>query len=219
MSTTALKNGKADANDDVRHIAIPQLQISQAIMRVEGISPLIMHKWSEKAAKQLEDKVTGKAKAQRGNVDPEQAWRDAAYVIPGKENLPDWQPGKYYFPAEAFKAAYLYGVGQLDDVKAFPKTKATGWVYVDDNPVLEFESVDLRRDIGRNPTQPIYRPQFNNWAVNLHIGFNSGSISLEQVVALFDLGGFSGGIGEWRPSSPKNKTGSYGRFRIAKVVS
>lgn len=218
MSDNAGPKGP-NPDDDIRHIQIPALNIGQAILHVVGISPIIMHKWSEKAANLLEANVTGKAKQQKAARDPDQDWRDAAYVIPGKENLPDWQPGKYFLPAAMFKHAFLYGVSQLGDVKTMPKTKATGWVYVDQDPVLQFDSCDLRRDIGRNPTQPVYRPQFNNWSADLQVGYNANAITLEQVVSLFDLGGFSGGIGEWRPSSPKNKSGSYGRFRIEKVVS
>jgi len=206
--------------DDVRHITIPHLDMGQARLHVVGITPFIMHKWSEKAAKQIEDKVTGKAKAYRGHIDPEQGWLDAAYVIPGKEDLPDWKPGKYFQPAAMYKHAFLYGVGQIDDVKTFPKTKATGWFFVDrGDPVLQFDSCELRFDMGRNPTQPIYRPMFSDWSTELDISYNANAITLEQVVALLDLGGFAGGIGEWRPSSPKNKSGSFGRFRVARVVT
>jgi hypothetical protein len=220
MSTaTSVRNGKEQTDPDIRHLEIPQLNIGLATLHIGGITPLITHAWSAKAAKLIEDKVTGKAKAQRGVKDPEQEWRESAYIISGKEKLPDWQPGKYYLPSSMFKHAFIYGVGQLDDVKTMPKTKATGWVFLDADPVLAFDSCDLRMDITRNPTQPVYRPQFNNWSVDLDVGYNANAISLEQVVALFDLGGFSGGIGEWRPSSPKNKSGSYGRFRVTSATS
>ncbi len=220
--TAQTKNGTAAITqpaDDVRHITIPALNMGLARLQIIGITPFIMHKWSEKMAKQIEDKVTGKAKAQRSARDPEQEWKDAAYVIPGKESLPDWKPGKYCQPAAMYKHAFLYGVKQLDD-KTVPMTKATGWFFLDrGDPVLKFDSCELRFDIGRNPVQPIYRPQFNDWSAELDISYNANSITLEQVVSLLDLGGFSGGIGEWRPSSPKNKTGSFGRFRVDKVIS
>jgi hypothetical protein len=90
-----------------------------------------MHRWSEKALKALEDAQTGKAKQQKAARIPAEEWLAAAYVIAGREEQPDWQPGKYFFPASAFKHAFLYGVAQLDD-KRIPKTKATGWVYIGD---------------------------------------------------------------------------------------
>jgi hypothetical protein len=227
MAVTTTRNDKKEVSvgigvvgevDDIRHMEIPKRDFRQATLKLVGVSPLITHPWSEKAAKALEDSQTGKAKQQKGARNPDEEWRAAAYVIPGKEALPEWQPGKYFFPAAAFKHAFLYGVGQLDDVKKFPKTKATGWIFIDDDPVLQFSSVSLRTDIGRNPTQPVYRPQFNEWSVDLRIGYNALSITIEQVAAIMDLGGFSGGVGEWRPSSPKNKSGSFGRFRVTEVT-
>jgi hypothetical protein len=133
------------------------------------------------------------------------------------EDASDDTPGKFFYPSPAFKHAYLYGVSQLDDVKQFPKTRATGWVFINGDPILEFAEVIRRTDVGRNPTQMVYRLQFNGWACDLRIEYNSNSITLEQVASLFDLGGV-GGIGEWRPTSPKNKSGDFGRFRIAGVA-
>lgn len=179
---------------------------------------MIQHRWSEKAAKQLEDSQTGRARAQRTARVPEEEGRAAAYVVPGRDDWDDGKPGKYCHPGTAFKHAFLYGVAQLNDVKAMPKTKATGWVFIDDDdPVLTFDRMEFRMDIGRKPTQPIYRPYFYGWGCDLAVGYNGRTITLEQVVALFDLGGFSGGIGEWRPSAPNNKSGSFGRFRITGV--
>jgi len=215
--TRAKAEPKTEAVADIREIQIPELEMVQAIMYVESISPLLMHAWSEKARKQLEDSQTGKAKQQREARDPDQEYRAACYVIPGKEGMPDWQPGKYGFPGTAFKHAFLYGVGQLDD-KRIPKTKATGWLFPDDDIVpLRFSGITHRRDIGRNPVQPIYRPQFNDWECDLHVSINARTITIEQAVSIMDLGLFMGGIGDWRPSAPKNKTGSFGRARVVGV--
>lgn len=225
VTTKTTTNGPAPAGaiapapaiGDMRAIEIPRLDMRPVVLKLEGITPLIQHAWSEKARKQLEDSQTGKANKRKAPRVPEQEWRAAAYVILGREELADWQPGKYYHPASAFRHAFLYGVTQLNDSKRIPKTQATGWVFIDRDPELQFDSVTLRTDIGRSPTQPIYRPQFNKWMVDLHVSYNAGVITDEQVLALFDLGGFCGGIGEWRPSSPKNKSGSYGRFRVVGI--
>lgn len=44
------------------NITIPAINIQTAIIRVVGDSPLIMHKWSEKAKKEILDKQMKKAK-------------------------------------------------------------------------------------------------------------------------------------------------------------
>ncbi len=212
-TTKASTNGKTKGKELLQ---LPELDFRPVVLEIKGTSPLIMNRWSEKAMKQIEDKQTGKASQKKAARDPEAEYKDAAYVIAGCEDLPDWEPGKYFFPASAFKHAFLFGVTQLNDVKTFPKTKATGWFFPTlDEPVLQFESVTLRKgDIGRNPTRPLYRPQFNNWSIDLPIEYEAFSITLEQVMAILDRGLQMGGIGEWRPSAPKNKTGMFGRARV-----
>lgn len=207
---------KAAAAEKPAGMEIPEIDFRPVILDIVGVSPLIQKQWSTKVQAQLEARSTKKAKPQRGERVPEEEWRSAAYVIPGCEEMPDWTPGKYRHPASAFKHAFMYGIKQLDDTKNFPATRASGWVFTKTDPVLEFSNVVLRTDIGR-PVQPIYRPMFMDWSCDLAVDYNAGALSLEQVVAIFDLGGYTGGIGEWRPSSPKNKTGSFGRFRVRSV--
>lgn len=229
MSRTATpskssSNGKdtTAAAEDIRSFVIPQIAEQECILEIQGITPLIMHRFSEKAQKQMRDSQTKQARSQKEARKPEEEWRAAAYVVAGEEDAEDWLPGKYYFPATAFKQAFLYGVGQMQDRAKLPKALATGWLFVRNDPILNFESVSLREDMTRismGTTTLTYRPQFNEWSVDLHVDFNSNTISLEQVVSLMDLGGYAGGIGDWRPSAPKNKSGSFGRFRVAGVRS
>jgi hypothetical protein len=214
-AASAATNGGAPVTPpevDAREIKIPRPTLVHATLKLVSDSPLIMHKWSVKALKQLEGSQTGKAKAPREPKNPEEEALGGAYIVPGMENEPN-EPGKFYYPGPAFKHAYLYGVSQLDDVKQFPKTRATGWVFIDGDPILDFVEVIQRTDVGRNPTQMVYRLQFNGWSCNLGITYNSNSITAEQIASLFDLGGV-GGIGEWRPTSPKNKSGDFGRFHV-----
>ena len=56
-----------------------------------------------------------------------------------------------------------------------------------------------------------YRGEFRQWAVDLPLRFNAAALSLEQIVALFHVAGFSVGVGEWRPE----KNGQYGTFEVA----
>lgn len=222
VTKTRAKKAVKAAESDVRSVEIPVINVQECELHIEGLTPLIMHRFSEKSRKQMEDKQGNKAQGQKAARDPEQEWRDACYIVPGQENADDWKPGKYFMPGSAFKHVFLYGVAQMQDTKALPKTLATGWLFIQNDPILDFSSVSLRQDtgrIGQGTTTLIYRPQFNDWAVDLLIDYNANTISIEQIVALFDLGGFSGGIGDWRPSAPKNKSGSFGRFRVKSVKS
>lgn len=222
---TATRNGhsatiEVEPGADIRSLEIPRPAIRQATVHVQGLSSLIQHRWSEKALGMLEGSQTGRAKAQKTARNPEKEALAAAYVVSGREDWEKGKVGKYCHPAPAFKHAFLYGVSQLDDTKKFPKTKATGWVFVDGDPVLEFETMVLRTDtgrIGQGQTTMVYRPEFFNWSADLEISYNANAITVEQIVSLFELGG-TGGVGEWRPTSPKNKSGDHGRFRVMGIT-
>ena len=56
-----------------------------------------------------------------------------------------------------------------------------------------------------------YRMEFQNWWAEIRIRYNANAISPEQIANLFNMGGFSNGIGEWRPS----RDGAHGTFTVA----
>lgn len=56
-----------------------------------------------------------------------------------------------------------------------------------------------------------YRGQFSNWWTDLTIQYNkNGQYSLEQILNFINAGGFTNGVGEWRPE----KDGLNGMFQI-----
>ena len=71
---------------------------------------------------------------------------------------------------------------------------------------------DMVRVGGISKTADIrHRAQFDDWYMDLEISYNAnGPITLEQIINLVNLGGFTCGIGEWRPE----KDGSYGTFMV-----
>jgi hypothetical protein len=69
--------------------------------------------------------------------------------------------------------------------------------------------------VGMGGTDLRYRPEFLRWGVTLAIEFNSRAISQDQLVNLINLGGFSVGVGEWRPE----KNGDHGRFKVVSKFS
>ena len=80
---------------------------------------------------------------------------------------------------------------------------------------LFFDAV-LREDTPRNSggvADLRYRYQFDPWSAILKVRFMPTVLPAESVYALVDAAG-RGGVGDWRPGSPKSNTGSYGTFRI-----
>jgi hypothetical protein len=55
-----------------------------------------------------------------------------------------------------------------------------------------------------------YRPEYTGWSIPIRVDYNSSVISMEQIVNLLNLAGFSIGIGEWRPQ----KDGQWGMFEV-----
>jgi hypothetical protein len=77
----------------------------------------------------------------------------------------------------------------------------------------------MREDTPRNATGVAdlrYRNEIRNWRAELVVEFVSQVLNKESVIALVDAGG-NGGVGDWRPSAPKSKTGTFGQFRVEGV--
>lgn len=77
-------------------IQLQKLDIQTMQLRIVGDSALIVHRFDEKAKKQMGDKQGGKASAGREKKVPEDDYRRSMYVLPD---------GGYGFPAIAFKNA------------------------------------------------------------------------------------------------------------------
>ncbi len=203
---------------DIRTITLPEIREGMAVITVEGITPLIQHRWSEKARRTMQEREQHRAKTAKEAKDPDAEFRAAMYVMPGHEADPVGTEGIYFHPGAAFKQAAVEACRVIGD-KTFPMAKVKSLFFVVGDPILTFTEIVMREDpvrIGQT-TELRYRPEYRGWGADVHVSYNAAAMSLEQVVQLFTLGGFHNGIGEWRPSSPKGKNGEMGRFRVASV--
>lgn len=208
----ATKNGAALV---IEKIVLPVIDEREVLITVEQITPLIQHRFSEKAKKAIYNKNAKKAAAPKEAKDKQKEFEASLHVVEGREKWPLEKQGRYYHPAEAFKAAIVGGLRFADD--SIPMTRAKGLVFIPDDPILTFEELVMREDIvrfGQSSTDIRYRGEFRGWGCAIKMQFNASILSLEQLVNMVNLGGFSQGIGEWRPSAPKALNGEYGRFRV-----
>ena len=99
-------------------ITIPALDIRTATIKIVGDSPLIMHKWAEKAKKEILDKQMKKAKSKGHDAkDPFADFIGSMYWLDGEpENkTPEVfakaieNGARFGFPATAIKAAAYLG--------------------------------------------------------------------------------------------------------------
>lgn len=77
--------------------------------------------------------------------------------------------------------------------------------------------ITMREDTPRNANGSPdlrYRNQVSNWTATLKITYLASKIDASSVVELVNAAGV-GGVGDWRPSSPKSSTGTYGTWEVA----
>lgn len=201
-------------------ITIPQMNTCTAVVTIKGDTPLIVHNFGAKARQQMADAQGGKARAKKAPKDPKQQYEDAFHRLPAlPKNATARRPSEYGFPASGVKKAMVRACSLVDGV---PMTIMRMAVFVqspnrglDGNLIpIAFERVEMGCDpvrIGNGKTADLrYRPYFHEWSMRLHITFNANVITLEQVVNLLNLAGFSVGLGDWRPE----KDGNHGRFHV-----
>lgn len=188
---------------DPQEVKLAGLAIEGLRLRLSGTSPLIVHKWSEKAKKQMLDKQMKRATQGKAAKDPEQDYRESLYIR---------DDGSYGFPAVAFKAAAVRAGTYCDMKMIFLR----GAFHVEGDLVLIEGVPEPREDmvrVGMGTADIRYRPQFPKWATELEITYNSRALAAEQIIQLFEIAGFAVGVGEWRPE----KDGQFGRFRVEAI--
>lgn len=187
--------------EEVR-IELPRLNIQHLTITLIGDSPLISHRWSEKAKKEMLDKHMKKAKTAKAAKNPEADFLSSLYVHEG---------GGYGFPVIAFKSAAVDACSHVDGVT---KVEARGAFHISGELAKIEGEPEPREDmvrVGMGTADIRYRGQFRDWKVSLDIRYNANVLSAEQIINLFNTAGFAIGVGEWRPQ----KDGSYGMFHVA----
>lgn len=182
-------------------VADPErIDLRRIEIKVVGDSPLISHAWSEKAKKLMLDKQMKKGTQAKEAKDPQRDYEESLYQHPD---------GGYGFPSVAFKAAAVRGAKALGMVMADMRGAfhiGGELVKIDGEPRPREDMVR----VGMGTADIRYRGEFPEWSATLPITYNARTVSVDQIVAMFDAAGFGVGIGEWRPE----KDGQYGRFHV-----
>lgn len=197
-------------------IQLNRPEVEALTLSIQGLSSLVMHKFSEKSKQTMADKQQKKAAQPKEAKNPKQLYQAAMHVLPGSK-ASDKKP-KLGFPASAFRKAMIKAYTYVG-VKRY---QVQGCVFVVapdpgcDLVPIEYEKVQMREDtvviggFGSRTTDLRYRPELINWRAVLEIHYDSQVLTVEQIVNLVDRAGFSVGIGENRPE----KGGDWGRFMV-----
>lgn len=193
-------------------------------LRIVGDAPLICHAWSHKAKQMILNKHLKKANNGKEIRRPAVEFADCLYWLTEKPNFEDLTDdeaqevlakvvpqSKFGFPTLAFKSAAV-DAGYQQKILG-KKATARGAFHV----IGEFAEIEgvptIREDmvkIGMGVAQPAFRAEFKSWATTLNIKLNTGAMSVEEVVNIFNVGGFSNGVGDWRPA----RDGNFGTFHV-----
>ena len=174
---------------------------------IVGTSPMIQHKWSQKAIDMiLEKKTQGKKTRDRDRSIPEEEADAAAYKT---------VTGKHGIPVTALKAAIIGAAHKDIGIEKTLVRKALFIECPDANGVLPMkcDKPTTRTDpvrVGQGSADLRFRPMFVNWSVRISAVIDAELLQLQDVMVLVDRAGFGVGICEWRPE----KGGEYGRFKV-----
>jgi hypothetical protein len=192
----------ADATIEIHQIAAETL-----LVPLVGTTPLIVHRFSEKAKRQMLDNMQGR-KSPKQAKDPQAEYEAAFYRL---------GDGGYGFPSLAFKAATVGGARFYSGVtmtalKQFMYLR--GEVGDDGRALTRIEGEPIMREdvvtVGRNGSDLRYRPQFSEWRATLEVTYVTSALTRNSVLSLIDAGGMGVGVGEWRPE----KDGDFGTYRV-----
>lgn len=193
---------------------LPQLAIQTMSITLVGDSPLIVHAWSAKAIKQMDDKHQKRATAGREAKVPWNDFCESLYWLSEKPEQPteaDVEAARFGFPSVAFKSAAVTACTSIGDIT---KVAARQAFHVEGEMAeIKAGPPSMRQDVtrvGMGKPDLRYRGEFMPWNVDLLVKFNANLLSAEQVVNLFETAGFAVGVGEWRPE----RDGPYGRFHV-----
>jgi len=190
-------------------------QINRRIVtvRIIGISPLIQHKWAEKAKEMMRDKQQkGKKTRTRDLRHPEEEGKNAGYYTS------DGKPGLL---AVSIKAAVITAAHQ--DL-GFAKTLIRKSLFI--HPMGRDVVIPLEMPSGKGKVKQVieedmvrvgagsadlrYRPYYYDWAATTQWEIDSDLLQVSDLLTLLDRAGFGVGIHEWRPENG----GDFGRFKI-----
>lgn len=208
-------------------IEIKPLNIITTTVRIEGDTPLIMHSWSHKAMIEILNKQMQKTKSRaREAKNPVEDFIESMYWIEGKPSEYTEEAfeeacrngARFGFPVTAIKQATIASAYRNGITKDMVSMRGAFYIAGEgEEQLVEVKGCtpSMRSDMVRiamGTADIRFRGIFPKWYMDLQVSYNANGVyTLEQIINLINLGGFSCGIGEWRPE----KDGNYGMYHVA----
>jgi hypothetical protein len=191
-------------------VQIEKIRTEHLLIPIRGTAPLIMHRFSEKAKRQMLEAMQG-VKRPKEPKNPEQDYLQAFYSFEGEVG-----DAPYGFPAIAFKAATISSARLYDKSVTMVGLRQqlffNGPIGLDGQQLVKIDGDPIMREdvvrVGINGTDLRYRPVFNEWHATLDVTYLSSVLTRDSVLSLIAAGGQTVGVGEWRPE----KSGDFGTY-------
>ena len=200
-------------DEPVAQVQIDQIAAETIRVPILGTTPLIVHRFSEKAKKQMLDAMQGR-KSPKESKDPEAEYDAAFYRM---------KDGSFGFPVTAFKLATI-GAARFYPRNAVTMTALKQFLFIRGEVGVDGIGLaaivgdpHMREDVvrvGRGGSDLRYRPEFPEWTTTLEVTYVTSALTRGSVLSLIDAGGMGVGVGEWRPE----KDGDFGTYRIDPTV-
>jgi hypothetical protein len=206
-------------------IEIKPLDIREVKIKIVGDTPLIVHAWSEKAKRMMLEAQMKTTKTKARDVrDPYDDFIQSMYWIDGKPEVSTPEAfeeavkngAKWGFPVSALKMAGNSSAYRLGWCRNQMGLRGAYFIKSEYGDLARIEGSvpEMREDmcrVGMGSADLRYRAEFRDWHMNLTVEYNaSGEYSLEQIINIINAGGYTTGIGEWRPE----RDGDFGRYHI-----
>lgn len=209
-----LQPGAGATKPEGESIVLESIKVERLQVDIVGLSPLIMHNWSDKAKATMLRRKQNRPEIKEP-CDPEAEYRASMY----RYSHEDGEEDGYGMPASSFHqatvgAARFYG-------KDVPMTALRQFIFMegtvtpsDPQPLVEiFGEPHMREDpvrLTRSSTDLRYRACFTDWEATLDVMFVATSINRGSVLSLIEAGGMGVGVGDWRPE----RGGNFGKYAL-----
>lgn len=199
-------------------VALPEIEFKVVTVKIKGVAPLVTQPFSIKQMRKIEDKQHGIAKAKKHEIRNE--WQDFSEAIYWLSDPPAeyseegitraLEHGRYGFAVGGVKNSAILAAMRRGLIKNavtgrglfnITSTEQDRLYSKQCVEIITPEPPKMRVDClstFKSGADMRYRPQFDEWRMEFDVKFDSGVLSLDQLLMWFKLGGFACGLGENR---------------------
>lgn len=207
----------AEVNPEVSRVTIEPLKMALAEFQIKGKTPYMQLQFSEKSRNKM---MASQAAGEKAKSKKARAERDFADDYKNAKHVST--EGWHGIPATALKSAMvsacrLCGV-PMTRAKLLLHVQADGYDVKSLDQLIKIEGtpeIDIRPVKNANGSTDLrVRALWKEWSAIVRVEYDSGCISVEDVLQLLYRAGRQVGIGEGRPDSKKSTGLGLGLFDV-----